>query len=374
MKRLKELQKWMKKESIDIFIINRTDEFLSEYIASYAERLKWVSNFSGSAGKAIIKQKKAFLFVDGRYTFQASKEVDKRIFQIKHVKDYWKIFNREKKYFSKIALDPNLHSIKEIIELKKIINVKNNNLKFLNSNPIDNFWIKKPKRPNSLAFIHHKKFAGVSSIDKIKKIQKILKLKDLDYYIINSLDSIAWLLNIRGNDIKYTPLIMCYLIIPKKGKINLFINKSKVIKIRKQLNNLNIYSFNKIKDFIYGLGKNSIIGMDYNLTNYNFKIICDFNKLKQKNFENPCLYLKAIKNKTELNGARKANIRDGASLTKFLYWLKNTKKITKIDEIKAANYLFKIRKTLAFLIGIGSSICGTAAIIATYPLISKKRE
>ena len=124
---VKIIQQWLKENNQNILLINRTDEFLSEYIASYAERLKWVTNFSGSAGRAIIESDKAYIFIDGRYTNQAKKEVDVSFFEIKHLLDYWKLLRKYKNENITIALDPLLHSCKEIEKTQNLyVNTKVN--------------------------------------------------------------------------------------------------------------------------------------------------------------------------------------------------------------------------------------------------------
>ena len=114
MNNLQKIQKYLKENNISLFIVNRTDEFLNEYIAPYAERLEWISNFSGSAGRAIIQQNKAFIFIDGRYTFQAHKQVDSQYYNIEHLKDYWKFLENNIEINSSIGIDPTLHSNSEI--------------------------------------------------------------------------------------------------------------------------------------------------------------------------------------------------------------------------------------------------------------------
>ena len=118
---IQKIQKWMKENKKNIFIVNRTDEFLSEYIAPYAERLNWISSFSGSAGRAIIEQDKAYIFIDGRYTNQALKEVDSNYFKMKHLQDYWPHLKDYKKQKKLLTLDVSLHSIIEIEKMKNIL-------------------------------------------------------------------------------------------------------------------------------------------------------------------------------------------------------------------------------------------------------------
>ena len=342
---VKKIQNWLKKNSKDIFIINRTDEFLGEYIAPYAERLKWISNFSGSAGRAIIEQNKAYIFIDGRYTEQAQNEIDTTLFEIKKIQDYWIHLQKYNFKKSTIILDPLLHSIREVKKIKKIFLKSNITLDFPKKNPIDLIWNYKLHNNKNTAFIHEKKYAGESSQRKIKRIQKIIKSKSIDFYFLNSLDSIAWLLNIRGNDIKYTPLLFCYLIIPRQGRVELFIDKIKKKYLINYLGNTtNFNSFEKIDKYLLSIDIKKTIGMDENSTPYHFKNIINSLGLFNFHFNNPCLYPKAIKNKIEIQGAINANIRDGLSVTKFLYWLKNKIVVGEMNEIKAADYLFKLRK------------------------------
>ena len=151
---LQKIQTWMKDHSIDVFIINRTDEFLGEYIASYAERLQWISNFSGSSGKAIIFQEKAYLFVDGRYTIQAHEQTDSEFFLVKHLQDYWN-FLEELCFEGKIiAIDPTLHSVEEVEKIQQIVDNRKSNLQYLDNNPINKYWENQPFYPQSKAFIH----------------------------------------------------------------------------------------------------------------------------------------------------------------------------------------------------------------------------
>jgi len=342
---LKKIQLWMKKNNKDLLIINRTDEFLNEYIAAYAERLKWITNFTGSAGRAIIETKKAYIFIDGRYTHQAKQQVDSNFFFIKHLKDYWSHLKTYEKTDKVMLIDPNLHSVSEIIKLNSIYKDSKVYLNFVKKNPIDVCWEHKPLPPNSLAFLHLDKYAGENSINKIKRIQNKLKINSVDHYILSNLESIAWLLNIRGNDIKYSPLLFCYAIIPCEGKVELFIDKKKINPVLKKINHyVNFNLFENIEKYIRKIDLKKIIGMDESSTPYNFKNICKNQNLIINNLQDPCLYPKAIKNSTELKGAREANIRDGVSISKFLYWIKKKMNVLEIDEISASNYLLKLRK------------------------------
>jgi len=171
---LQKTQNYLINNNIDLFIINRTDEFLGEYIAPYAERLKWISNFSGSAGRAIILQNKAFIFIDGRYTFQAQQQVSDKFFNIVHLNNYWQYLENNIEINSSIGVDPSLHSCSEIKKIQELGKKKKSFIKYLDQNPIDGLWNDQPSYPQSQAFIHEEKYAGKSSIDKLHAIQTIL--------------------------------------------------------------------------------------------------------------------------------------------------------------------------------------------------------
>ena len=167
MRNIKKIQNWIKKNNIDFFILNRSDEFLNEYLAPYAERLNWVSNFTGSAGRLIILQNEAIIFTDGRYITQVKKQVDEKYFINKHINKYWNWLENHIKKNTITAVDTNLHSIFEINKLKNLIKSKKSTLEFLSKNPIDLFWKNQPGYPKAKAFIHHVKYAGQSRESKI---------------------------------------------------------------------------------------------------------------------------------------------------------------------------------------------------------------
>ncbi len=346
MSRIIKFQNELIKKNIDYFILNRTDEYLNEYIAPYAERLKWLTGFSGSAGRVIISSSSTMLFVDGRYTIQAKEEINSKEINLKHLSDYWINIKKLIKLKARFALDNKLHSIKEINKLKALFKESKSEIIYLDYNPVDRLWKNKPSYPNSKIFDHPIKYSGESRNSKIKKFQKILIKNKIDYYVLSSLDSIAWLLNIRGNDLKYTPLAFANLLIPNKGKLVLFCAFNKIEKnLMKKIKTLCILKqFKDIEKFFKNIPSGSLVAMDYENTPNYFKDLSKKSGLLTSNLLNPCIIPKAVKNIVELNGARKANLRDSVSIIKFIYWLKNLKDPNKITEIKAADFLFKLRK------------------------------
>ena len=156
MKNLKisKIQKKLQDKNIDCLIINRTDEFLNEYIASDSERLFWATDFSGSAGRAIINQDKSYLFVDGRYTFQAKEQVDKSIISLLHLNNFTDELNKNIIKGKCIGLDPKLHTIEEVIKIIELVDKQKANLYFTTTNIIDEVWNNKPKRSYGNIFDH----------------------------------------------------------------------------------------------------------------------------------------------------------------------------------------------------------------------------
>ena len=162
MSRILKLQKYLKENNINYFIINRTDEFLGEYIAPYAERLKWITGFSGSAGRAIISQERVHLFVDGRYTFQAKEQINCDEISLKHIDTYWDFLKELSKLRINLTIDNKLHSIIEVNKIKNIFKNTNSKIHFSNKNPIDKLWKDQPKYPKSKIYNHPIKYSGIS--------------------------------------------------------------------------------------------------------------------------------------------------------------------------------------------------------------------
>ena len=340
------LQSKLKDKKIDLLIVNRSDEFLNEYISPYAERLQFITNFSGSAGKAIVLQNEAYLYVDGRYTFQAKEQINENEIQSKHLKSFWEDL---KTYISKksctIAVDPKLHSIREIQKIQEYILNTSSNIIFLESNIIDSIWKNKPSIKYSNIFDHPIQYSGVDRVEKLINFKKIFKEKNIDHYLVTGLDNIAWLLNIRADDILYTPLVYAYLLISQNEKPSLYINDDKInIQLKSEIEkNINICSINNIENIFSNIINNELVGLDFSATTYYFLSLLEKNNIKYKDITNSCILSKAIKNQVEQKGACNANLRDGVSITRFIYWLKNEIDISTTNEILASNYLKSLR-------------------------------
>ena len=222
-KKLSQLRIKMKAQGIDAYLVNQTDEYQNEFLPNYSRRLTWLSNFSGSAGEAIITRNKAYLFVDGRYTLQAKIEVNEKLYSIYNYneKSPQDILNTLKLKKVNYAIDGNIVTARKLKFIKSEVK-KNISIKLLTKNLIDIIWKSRPKVPKSNVWHHEDKFHGTKVSSKIVTIKKIIKQDKADYLFITSNESICWLLNLRGSDLTYTPIFMSRLIIDKYGNCYLF--------------------------------------------------------------------------------------------------------------------------------------------------------
>ena len=331
-KRINLLRKKFKKYNIDGYIVSKNDDYFTEY--SKINRLEIISNFTGSAGLAIILKNKNYLFTDGRYTIQSQIESGKDF----KIVNYDKIINFDLVKNLTLGIDPKLFTYEQI---KKYF-LKNNKIKFITKNLIDEIKNKKIK-DNFKFFSLKKEIVGESSKSKINKIAKYLKKNKSDYLLVSAPENVAWILNIRGGDGPNSPVPNSRLIISKTKKIFL-INKiyktEKLIK-DKIIKSKEVIDVNKFHQEIVKLnGKNFIIDNKSCSIFYEDIIKSKFRIVKR---EDPTYLLKSVKNKIEINNTINSHIIDGVALTKFIYWIKNINK-KKITEVEAQNKLEKFRK------------------------------
>ena len=341
MDKINQLRNILNKQNCDAYIIPKNDEYFGEYVPKNKDRLKFISGFTGSTGLALILKNKSYLFVDGRYTLQAKKEIckDFKICEIPKIKPYYILKNLNKEIT--LGFDPKLFTSNT---LKNIISNSLIKIKPINNNLIDTIWKNKTKVNNNKFYILEEKYHGESFLNKISKVSKFLKLKDIHYLLTTAVENISWLLNIRGSDGSSSPLTNGKILFNKNGKIIFFTNIKKIIpQIKKYFRKKVI--FIKEELFVNYLKKikNSKILIDKKTCSFYYeKNIHSSNKLID--IEDPIYLLKAIKNKTEISNAKIAHLFDGIALTKFIFWLKNNYKKTKITEVSAQNKLEKYKK------------------------------
>lgn len=341
MDKINQLRNILNQQNCDAYIIPKNDEYFGEYVPKSKDRLKFISGFSGSAGLALILKKKSYLFVDGRYTLQAKKEIckDFKICEIPKIKPYYILKNLNKEIT--LGFDPKLFTSNT---LSNIISNSLIKIKPINNNLIDTIWKNKTKVNNNKFYILEEKYHGESFLNKISKVSKFLKLKGIHYLLTTAVENISWLLNIRGSDASSSPLTNGKILFNKNSKIIFFTNIKKITPQIKKFFGKKVI-FIKEELFVNYLRKikNSKILIDKKTCSFYYeKNIHSSNKLID--IEDPIYLLKAIKNKTEISNAKIAHLFDGIALTKFIFWLKNNYRKTKITEISAQNKLEKYKK------------------------------
>ena len=336
---IKELRSKFNKYEIDGYVIPKNDDYFTEY--SKLNRLEVISNFSGSAGLAIILKNKNYLFTDGRYTIQSKIESGKN----------FKIYGFEKlkncSLFKNLTLgiDPKLFTNTQI----KNYFLKQNKIKYVEKNLIDE--IKKQKKHSFIPFFSlDKNIVGESVNSKLNKITKYLKKNKSDYIFISAPENVAWTLNIRGGDGPNSPIPNSRLIVSKSKKILLISNLKKCKQLLKDkiIKKNEFLDVNTLPSKIQQLkGKNFIVDDKSCSIFYENLIKSKFKIIKR---EDPIYLLKAIKNKTEVKNMINAHILDGVALTKFLFWIKkiNKKEITEVEAAKKLENFRKLNKNFLY--------------------------
>lgn len=318
--KLSSLRSILKKDHLDGFIINRGDEFLNEYVAPYAERLAWLTGFTGSAGMAIVLTDNAAVFSDGRYILQMQQQLDQELWEYHHISHKsplaW-ILDHNHLQKLKLGYDPRLMSQKNLESLQnnKIILVP------ITDNPIDTIWLDQPGYPNQPIEPHPLEFSGLSHHNKIEKLQKELLFNNEDAFIFCDPASICWLLNIRGSDVPYSPIPLVFAIL-YRDHVCLYADQEQYSETLsdflghtvKLCSRNDIYSdLRKITSFV--------IGLDKNQTPIGFIQLLEKQEISIHYRTNPILLPKSCKNQVEQKGAINAHIRDGIAMCRFLFWL-----------------------------------------------------
>ena len=339
MKNIQILRKEFEKYKIDGYVVPKNDDYFTEY--SKVNRLRIISNFSGSAGLAVILKNKNYLFTDGRYTIQSQAESGKNFI----ICGFEKLINCNLFKNLILGIDPKLFTNSQI----KNYFLKNNSIKHINKNLIDE--IKKERVKLNIPFFSlNKNIVGESVSSKINKISKYLKTNKSDYIFITAPENVAWLLNIRGGDGPNSPVPNSRLIISKSKKIFLISKKEKCIKlIKNKIIKLNQFlDINKLPNEIIKLKGKKFIVDDKSCSIFFENLIKS--KFKIVGREDPTYLLKAIKNKVEIDSMINAHIIDGVALTKFIYWIKkiNKKKISEVEAAKKLETFRKINKSFLY--------------------------
>ena len=358
--RVNALRLLLKKQKLSGLIIPRQDEFQGEYVASYAERLRWLTGFAGSWGLAILTLSKGAIFVDGRYTIQVRQQVDTKLFTPHHLIDEppatWIAENLKKG--NVLGYDPWLLTADQAERFAAACAKVGAKLVPLAANPIDTIWEDQPKRPTASLSVQPLQFAGQSVAEKLAMIAKLLGKAGADATVLTQPDSVAWVFNIRGHDVPYTPVVLAYAILRKRGKAELFIDKIKLPEdVQAHLKkSVTIKKPAEFESSLKALGK-SAVQIDKNWAPAKIKLALA--KAKIINATDLCILPKAKKNKTEQEGARAAHRRDGVAMSRFLCWLEEAAPQGGLTEWSAAEKLQQYRKDTGMLLDLSfDSIAG----------------
>ncbi len=343
--RLAALRAELARRDLDGFLVPRADEHQGEYVPARAERLAWLTGFTGSAGVAVVLAEAAAIFVDGRYTLQAEREVDGALFTARHLVEEpagpW-IAARLKG--GKLGYDPWLHTADQVARLTRELSASGTELVPAEPNPLDAVWADQPEPPRAPVVPHELRFAGLASKDKRAQVAGDLRHRGAQAAVLTMPDSIAWLLNVRGGDVPCTPLPLSFALVDDQGGVDWFVDPRKLdAELTAQLG-----AEVRPRDpaeLAAALG--ALTGR---------KVLVDpssaaqwvFTQLQQAGAEvlrgeDPCLLPKACKTPTELAGARAAHLRDGVALTRFLAWLSEAAPQGGVSELAASDRLDQLR-------------------------------
>jgi Xaa-Pro aminopeptidase len=345
--RLSALREQLKADRLDGFVVPLTDEHMSEYVGSYAQRLAWLTGFQGSAGAAAVLPAEAAIFVDGRYTLQVRDQVDGRHWSYQSVPetsiaDWLKVHAPDG---GRIGYDPWLHTSDWVKKAREALAEKGAELVAVRRNPIDAVWSDKPEPSKARLVVHPERYAGKSSAAKRQEMADWLKEEGADAAVLSALDSIAWTFNVRGKDVDHTPVALSFAIVHDDGTADLFVASEKLgDDVRQHLGNgVRVHERDTFEAELSGLAGKTVVADPERAVAAIFEAL-DKAGAKVLRQRDPSVLPKATKNQAEIEGHRAAQARDGAALTRFLHWLSVEAPKGGLDELKAAARLEQFRK------------------------------
>lgn len=346
--RLPALRTDLAARGLDGFVLPRGDEHQNEYVPRRAERLAWLTGFTGSAGAAVVLTSRAAVFVDGRYTLQAAAEVDAACFEIRHLVEEppsdW--LSQALSAGAKVGYDPWLHTPDGVARLKAGVEKAGASLVALADNPIDRLWTDQPPAPLAPIRPHELEFAGVPSAEKRRQIAAEVKRAGADAVVLGAPDSLAWLLNIRGGDVPHAPLPLAFAVLSAEGTVELFVDRLKLAPgIASHLGNaVSVAAPEELGPALDRLGqaRARVMADPAALAAWIFERLAAAGAVTVR-ASDPCQLPKACKNDVELENCRLAHRRDGAALVRFLAWLDAEAPSGRLTEIDAADRLAALR-------------------------------
>jgi Xaa-Pro aminopeptidase len=331
------------------FLCPRGDEHQGEYVAPYAERLYWLTGFTGSAGLAIVLADRAAIFVDGRYTLQVQSQVDGGVFEYRHLTESppgdWLAANAPRG--GRIGFDARLHTPEGLARLRAGAERAGAELVALDDDPVDIAWLRKPPAPIAPIVAHPERFAGRSSAAKRLEIAEALGRDGIGAAVISDPASIAWLLNVRGADVPHTPLPLSYAILDARGEVDWFVEPLKLSPgLAGQLGNpVRIQPPVAFAAALDRLGESRTrVHLDAATASVWIQDRLARAGAQIQRGQDPCALPKARKNDGELAGARAAHLRDAVALARFLAWFAATAPSGGLDELTVAERLLELRR------------------------------
>jgi Xaa-Pro aminopeptidase len=347
--RVKALRAELSVRGLDGFIVPRADRFQNEYVPPSDERLAWLTGFSGSAGLAIVLADRAVLFVDGRYQVQVRDEVDTAVFSIAHLVDNpppaWIKANLPAG--AKLGYSPWLHTVDGAERFAKACAEARASLVAVEDNPVDAIWTDRPEPPLGPVVAHDLRYAGEDAEDKLTRIRAELAKDAADTLVVSDPHAVSWLFNIRGNDVPHTPVVLAFAVVPKEGRPAIFVDLRKLgNEIRSRLEEIADVRPNATFE-----RELTALGHDHRAVRLDpatcpeaiARLIADNGGAVMRGGD-PIVPMKAVKNATEIEGARASQLRDGIAVTRFFAWFDRAVVRGELTEIEAVEALESFRR------------------------------
>lgn len=353
--RIAALRAHIAQEQIQAFIIPSTDPHLSEYVAPHWQSREWISGFTGSAGTVVVTAKDAGLWTDSRYFLQAARQLEgtcitlykEMLPETPNIPEFLSVHLQEGDC---VGIDGKMFSAEEVEHLQKELKKSGIRIKSI-ADPMQLLWTDRPAMPLAPAFVYDTKYAGMSFTEKLPAVRQAMEAAGADSLLLSALDEIAWLLNIRGNDVHCNPVVVSYLLI-EKDKVNYFVQPQKVTPELAEYfsaNGISVHPYEEIGDYLNSFNAHSIL-MNPAKTNYAI-----YSAIRPGcliiNGASPVALLKAIRNKQEIAGIHAAMQRDGVALVKFLKWLDEAVPAGKETEISVDKKLHTFRAAQPLYMG-----------------------
>jgi len=350
--RLAALREQLKADQLDGFVVPLTDEHMSEYVGSYAQRLEWLTGFKGSAGSAVVLPEEAAIFTDGRYSIQVRQQVSPTEWSYQSVPEtsVAKWLQENAPNGARIGYDPWLHTADWVKQATKSLAARGAELVAVKRNPIDAVWADKPQPSKARLTVQPEEYAGKGSAEKRHEMADWLVKEGADAAVLAALDSIAWTFNIRGADVTHTPVALAFALVNADGTADLFVEGEKVgDDVRSHLGNgVRLHERHEFEPYLKSLaGKQVVVDPERSVAAITQALEEGGARILSR--RDPAVLPKAVKNATEIAGHKAAQARDGAAVSRFLKWVEEEGPKGEIDEMIAQDKLLGFRKQLGGL-------------------------